>query len=315
MNDRPKVFIASSGKALPYASAVKRHISDICNAYVWKDVPNYPFKTLTDWILHLPERYDFGIFIFSNDDTLMLNDKKVTVARDNVLFELGLFAGKLGFERCSVLRPEVENFHLPSDLNGIFEGKFEDPADEDDINSVLRVPCEDIKLEIKKIWKIVQEQQKKHIMPERIAAICYRKNKDSGLFEFLLVKSSDEKQSRRGFPKKPLAKDDMRNPIDVAIEVAAEEGGVVVQKVEKAPDFQPFPYKKESEKNTVVKYTPFLLEFVKKLDTAAVSKKRAPKFYSPGEVFAELRSNRNDPQSVKSLERVICQCYEFLLRE
>jgi hypothetical protein len=52
----------------------------------------------------------------------------------------------------------------------------------------------------------------------------------------------------------------------------------------------------------------------KRLEPTATSKVRDPKFYALGEVFNELRSNRNDPQTVNSLERVICQCYDFLLK-
>jgi hypothetical protein len=257
-SEKPRVFIASSKKALPYATAVQRHISDVCDAIVWRDLPNYPAKTLVDWVLKLPDRFDFGVFIFSNDDTLTLNDKHYEVARDNVLFELGLFSGKLGYDRCSILRPDLDNFHLPSDLNGIFEGPFKLPSSDQHIVSVLRVPCEEIKLDIRHRWESILEQKKRD--PERIAAICYRKNATSNLYEFLLVKSSDDKQTRRGFPKKPFIKKETRQPIDIAIEVAAEEGGVRVRKAEKAPEFQPFLYKKESQNNKVVKYTPFLLE-------------------------------------------------------
>jgi predicted nucleotide-binding protein len=313
--EKPKVFIASSSKALPYATAVKGHISDVCNVYVWRDVPNYPYKTITDWILNLAEKYDFGIFIFSNDDKIALNKKQYPVVRDNVLFELGLFSGRLGFDRCTVLKPNIENFHLPSDINGILETKFDQPDAEEDITSELRVPCEKIKLDIKRRWADIVEQRKTEAKPERIAAICYRKSKESGLYEFLLVKSSDKKRSRRGFPKKPFDKNDTRNPVDVAIEVAAEEGGVKVRKTKKAEAFEPFSYKKESEGNSWVKYTPFLLEVVGNAPLSAANKNRLPDFFTLGDVFKELRNNRNDLQTINSLERVICKCYEFLLRE
>ncbi|MEO6733652.1 MAG: TIR domain-containing protein [Ferruginibacter sp.] len=311
---KPKVFIASSSSALNYTTAVKDHIQDKCEIHVWADVPDYPAKTITDWLVMITERYDFGVFIFSNDDKAKIDKKHYAVVRDNVLFELGLFVGQLGWERCSILRPKINNFHLPYDLEGILQQRFEVPKADEEIKSALRVPCGNIRNDISRHWETILEQRKKEVTPERVAAICYRKN-SLGLYEFLLVNSSDKKQIRRGFPKKPFNKNDTRQPIDVAIEVAAEEGGVKVRKAAKVPDLQPFQYKKESElKNTVIKYTPFLLEVVDDVKLPDANKHRIPKFFTLGEVFTELRSNRNDNESIKSLERVICQCYDFLLR-
>jgi Predicted nucleotide-binding protein containing TIR-like domain len=318
MATKPKVFIASSSKALDYATAIKNHINNDCEAYVWRDVEDYPSKTITDWVFNLASNYDFGIFVFSNDDTATIDNEEQEIVRDNVLFELGLFVGRLGFERCNLLRPNIKNFRLPSDLNGVFEKKFDIPERKEFqlISSELRVPCAKINDEIKKRWSKILEEKNKALTPERIAAICYRFNNDKRLYEFLLVKSSDEGHSRRGFPKKPFDKNENRLPIEVAIEVANEEGGVRVKKIEKAPDLLPFTYKKEN-KNTEVKYTPILLEVIEDQRSAMINdnKYRQPEFFPLGDVFAELRSNRNDFKSIASLERVICQCYEYLLKE
>jgi hypothetical protein len=255
MDDKPKVFIASSSKALPYAGAVQKHINNDFKAYVWKDVPKYTSITLVEWILNLPERYDFGIFIFSDDDNAIINNQKKIITRDNVLFELGLFAGKLGFDRCSVLRPEVDDLHLPSDLNGIFEETFDKPENDDDIISNLRNACDEIKQKFKAKWKSILQQ--KTVIPERVAAICYQKNEKNGLYEFLLVQSSDE--NRRGFPKQPFDKNGSKTPIESAIEIAQKEGGVKVQAVQNGPELKQFEYKKEST-NKMVNYTPFLFK-------------------------------------------------------
>ena len=39
--------------------------------------------------------YDFAVFVFSPDDELQSRGKVKPVARDNVVFELGLFIGRL----------------------------------------------------------------------------------------------------------------------------------------------------------------------------------------------------------------------------
>ncbi len=315
VTEKPRVFVASSTKALPYATAVQAHLGETCNVTVWRDLPDFPAKFINEKIFDLSKKFHFGVFIFSDDDRINFNKKLLYVVRDNVLFELGLFIGQLGIGNCYIIRPGIPDFHLPSDIDGILYSKFNQPQSEDEIASVLRVPCGNIKTDIKNRWDEILAQRKSEAKPERIAAICYRKNKNTGLYEFLLVRSSDKKHSRRGFPKQPFSNDENRDPIDVAIEVAAKEGGVKVRKTKKAESFEPFNYKKESEGNSWVKYTPFLLEVVGSIPLSAENKSRSPEFFTLGDVFKELRGNRSDVQTVNSLERVICKCYEFLLRE
>lgn len=47
-------------------------------------------------------------------------------ARQNVIFELGYFIGKLGRERVLALHQNVENFEIPSDYNGIVFVPYDD---------------------------------------------------------------------------------------------------------------------------------------------------------------------------------------------
>ena len=64
--------------------------------------------------------FDFGVFIFAPDDILKLRDQTHAAVRDNVLFEFGLFMGKLGKERVFFVLPQEHgNLRLPSDLLGI----------------------------------------------------------------------------------------------------------------------------------------------------------------------------------------------------
>jgi hypothetical protein len=49
-----------------------------------------------------------------------MRGKKCFIPRDNVLFELGMFIGKLGRKRSFIVVPESRsNLHLPTDLSGI----------------------------------------------------------------------------------------------------------------------------------------------------------------------------------------------------
>jgi CAP12/Pycsar effector protein, TIR domain len=43
--------------------------------------------------------FDFGVFIFRPDDVVTMRKKEYSAVRDNVVFELGVFVGKLGPHR------------------------------------------------------------------------------------------------------------------------------------------------------------------------------------------------------------------------
>jgi len=66
---------------------------------------------------------NFTIVLLSPDDIAYPKDKppedKEFRARQNVIFELGFFVGKLGREHVFILCKEEENFKIPSDYSGI----------------------------------------------------------------------------------------------------------------------------------------------------------------------------------------------------
>lgn len=88
---------------------------------------------------------DFAAFILSADDTATIRGKEVEVARDNVLFELGLSFGLLGRERTFILAPEG-SLHKPSDFAGITVAQYElDPDIENNMNTPSRELMQEIK--------------------------------------------------------------------------------------------------------------------------------------------------------------------------
>ena len=65
------------------------------------------------------EQCDFAIAIAHGDDTTTSRGNKWPAPRDNVIFELGLFMGKLGRHRAILMEPRGEGVKLPSDMAGI----------------------------------------------------------------------------------------------------------------------------------------------------------------------------------------------------
>ena len=122
---KPKLFVGSSTSSLPVAEVLQSLLQHNAEVNVWNQgifgVADYTL----DRLLQATKEFDFGAFVFGADDTLKMRDKRYLVARDNVVLELGLFAGRLGRERTFiVLQKTSEDLHLPSDLQGITPAKF-----------------------------------------------------------------------------------------------------------------------------------------------------------------------------------------------
>lgn len=103
--------------------------------------------------------HDFGVFVFSPDDILKIRKEEFHTTRDNVVFELGLFAGRLGKGRSFIVMPEgVQDFRLPTDLLGIITAKFHLDQAEENLEAALGAACHDISKQIKKRGKYLPQE-------------------------------------------------------------------------------------------------------------------------------------------------------------
>ena len=124
---KPALFIASSSENLDLASAMQESLEHVAEVTVWNQdvfkLSRYNIESLVDAL----EASDFGVFIFTPQDVVNIRGVEKLAVRDNVLFELGLFIGKLGRDRCFIVLPRGngEDVHLPSDLLGITPALYE----------------------------------------------------------------------------------------------------------------------------------------------------------------------------------------------
>ncbi|HEV2494501.1 MAG TPA: TIR domain-containing protein [Terriglobia bacterium] len=67
--------------------------------------------------------------LFAADDLTKIRGQEMKTTRDNIIFELGLFVGRLGRKRSFVVMPKgIEGLHLPSDLVGLNMATFAIPT-------------------------------------------------------------------------------------------------------------------------------------------------------------------------------------------
>lgn len=93
---KPRIFIGSSSEALNIAYAIQSNLEYDATVTVWtQNIFQLSSNSLDD-LLNALENFDFGLFIFKPDDITLMRSNNYNVVRDNVIFELGLFFGKLG---------------------------------------------------------------------------------------------------------------------------------------------------------------------------------------------------------------------------
>lgn len=118
--DKTRVFIISSSEALEIAHAVRDAFNqDDYHVICWTDdvfrASYYPIESLEIQL----DAADFAIAVAQPDDLTTVRGKKAVTPRDNVIFELGFFMGRLGRHRALLMEPRGEGVRLPTDLAGV----------------------------------------------------------------------------------------------------------------------------------------------------------------------------------------------------
>ncbi|WP_413722709.1 TIR domain-containing protein [Sodalis sp. RH24] len=138
---KPRIFVASSKENLDVANAVIFNLDHHFQVTSWSTSTfNLSSNALDDLIIKA-SNVDFAVFIFSPEDISMMREHEKRVVRDNVLFEFGLFIGKLGKERCYILKPRNKELHLPTDLIGLNTEDYDEERTDNDIRSATIKAC------------------------------------------------------------------------------------------------------------------------------------------------------------------------------
>jgi len=72
----------------------------------------------------------------------------LSVPRDNVVYELGLFSGVLGPERCFFVTPRGSSIHLPSDLAGITAGDYDPNRSDRNLQAAVGPFCGKVRIKL-----------------------------------------------------------------------------------------------------------------------------------------------------------------------
>lgn len=146
---KPRVFIGSSVEGLHVAYAVQQNLLHNAEVTVWDQGVFELSRTTIESLTKALEESDFAVFVFSPDDLSRIRDSTAPSVRDNVLFEFGLFIGRLGRDRVYFLVPMGDDLHLPTDLLGITPGTYETQRSDGSMQAATGPVCHQIRTQIR----------------------------------------------------------------------------------------------------------------------------------------------------------------------
>lgn len=115
-------------------------------------------RTVEEWISGLESlaaelrEADFAIFVMAPVDRTTLRGKRLDAIRDNVLFELGLFAGHLGRKRTFLVMPRDRGgLRIPTDVLGLTPAEYDAKRHDKNLVASLGPACNKIRKTISKV--------------------------------------------------------------------------------------------------------------------------------------------------------------------
>jgi predicted nucleotide-binding protein len=149
-NEFAKLFIISSTEALDVAKAIRACLEHDVFSTIWNEgvffAGGYSLESLEKAV----SESDFAVAIAQPDDIVETRGSRLPTLRDNVLFELGLFMGKLGRHRALLIHPHITGLKLPSDLQGLTLLRY-DPGATHDLTARLQPACDQIRTIVKNL--------------------------------------------------------------------------------------------------------------------------------------------------------------------
>ena len=143
MAQRPAVFVGSSTEGLQIAKAIQRELASAADVTVWSQGVFLPTYSYLESLTKALETADFAVLVLTPDDVTESRGDGTPSPRDNVVFELGLFIGRLGRDRNFFVYDNAKPLKIPSDLLGIAATNFA-PRSDGNLQAAVGPACTEI---------------------------------------------------------------------------------------------------------------------------------------------------------------------------
>ena len=114
-NIKPSVFIGSSSEGEDVARALETHLVGVAETTLWCAGVFGLSQSTLDTLVNILDRFDVAVLVVTPDDVVVSRGTESQRARDNVMFELGLFMGRLTVSQTLV---SLRDVLLPKLLSG-----------------------------------------------------------------------------------------------------------------------------------------------------------------------------------------------------
>jgi hypothetical protein len=159
----PSLFIGSSTEGLRVAQELRSNLEKRQNPdkrrivipTLWTDGIFRLGESVPDRIIETAATFDFAALVFSPDDVVLSRGIQNVSPRDNIVFELGLFAGQLGRARCFAVVHDPDKPKLPSDFAGVSHATYTMEKDgEGKETPSVGAACDDIVKAVERLGKL-----------------------------------------------------------------------------------------------------------------------------------------------------------------
>jgi Predicted nucleotide-binding protein containing TIR-like domain len=148
------LFIGSSGSSVQVARLIADNLEErgCATVRVWDEGVFTLGQGVFERLVTIVEEYDFAVMIWGPDDVTESKGDSAASPRDNVMFECGLFMGKLGRDRVFIVCDKSVNIKVPSDFAGMTLAYYDGArVDRNDGDAAVRGACDRIESAIKTI--------------------------------------------------------------------------------------------------------------------------------------------------------------------
>jgi len=135
---RPAVFIGSSSEGKRVAEYLQAALDDACDATVWDQGGFGLSESTLHALVATSQQVDFAILVLTPDDVRQSRGSAAPCARDNVIFEAGLFVGAIGPERTFFVHASDLELNLPTDLAGITTCTFRSQRHDKNLRAAIK---------------------------------------------------------------------------------------------------------------------------------------------------------------------------------
>jgi hypothetical protein len=168
---KPRLFIGSSTESIEVANALQANLDYDAVVTIWNQgIFNLSSDTLSD-LLSALNTFDFAVFIFQPNDVTTIRSNTFSTVRDNVIFELGLFLGRLGKDKVFYLTDRsITDLHLPTDLIGLTAGTYDGQREDGNLQAALGPFCFEVRKHLKNfIYENLIDLEGEKVSTKRLA--------------------------------------------------------------------------------------------------------------------------------------------------